>query len=69
MNSFWKFVGYLIGTLIVIGMIFIEGFIMWFIVNGIVWVFNIDFHLNYFPQAVILGFIWSLLTFPFRKRD
>ena len=69
MINFWKFVGYLIGTLIVIGMIFLEGFIMWFIVNGIVWVFNIDFHLNYFPQAVILGFIWCLLTLPFRKRD
>ncbi len=49
--------------------IFGQGVIVWALVNAVIWVFNINYHLDYFPQAVVLGVIISVITKLIGMRD
>lgn len=46
-----------------------QGAIIWCCINVICFIFKINYHLNYFPEAILLGVVYSVLTIPFRKSD
>ncbi len=53
--------------LVLVVAIALEGVVWWCIVNGICAVFDIKFHLAYFPNSIILGMVGALAFLPFRK--
>lgn len=61
-------IGAVIGIILaVVVAIALEGVAWWCIVNGICTVFDIKFHLAYFPNSIILGMVGALAFLPFRK--
>lgn len=63
-----KIIAKIIGVILAFVLAFaLEGLIWWCIVNGICMVFNIKFHLAYFPNAVILAMVGTLVYLPFRR--
>lgn len=63
-------IGAVIGIILALVVaIALEGLVWWCIVNGICAVFDIKFHLAYFPNSIILGMVGCLLFLPFRRCD
>lgn len=61
-------IGAIIGIILAfVVAIALEGVVWWCIVNGICTVFDIKFHLAYFPNSIILGMVGALAFLPFRK--
>lgn len=68
--SIGEIIAKIIGVILAFVLAFVlEGLIWWCIVNGICMVFNIKFHLTYFPNSIILAMIGTLVYLPFRRRD
>lgn len=63
-NNIGIVIGIILGLVVAIAL---EGVAWWCIVNGICWVFNINFHLVYFPNSIILGMVGTLAFLPFRR--
>ena len=63
-NSIGIIIGIILALVVAIAL---EGVVWWCIVNGICTVFDIKFHLAYFPNSIILGMVGALAFLPFRK--
>ena len=59
-------IGFILALIVAIAL---EGIVWWCVVNGICAVFDIKFHLTYFPKSIILAMVGTLAFLPFRRWD